>query len=598
MTTLALGKTALISSYLFLCIACGGSTKVSDKDDFFIPATKGTVTDNAFDPERLLQVSIQLPDADYQVLKEEGRTLDLALSDCANSDAPWAEFEYTDFTAKVNIDGQTLENVAIRKKGYLGSLSRFRPSLKLNFDTHEEGRTFKTLKRMTLNNNRQDPSFARQCLAYDLFNKAGIIAPRCNLAQVFVNGEDLGVYSHVESIKKPFLERTFLDKSGNLYEAQVADLGDHLKDNFELKTNKTLNDRSDLSDFSDALKKPDNELLAELSKFIDVDEFITFWAIETMIGHWDSATGNNNNFYLYHNPADDLFHFIPWGTDAAFTGINIFKPNSGPLYQNLSIASRLYAITESRNLYHSKLLDLTSRYWIEADLINSINTTATLTGAQSDAKSALIDFIQGTGSIASQEENVQAAITNNAADQKQYLLNDDPKDCITPATTMELRASFVSASPFDSGTFQFKDRSGTINVANMFYATQDSEKEVDSLIYKHNQTALPSTHEISLTGVTLISGTYPLDKIYVLQIMLEDPQYTSGEYSLHGISNNLMLFEVEINPDDEKNPFLYLLAVGQTGTIKLEETGDGSANSKIKGSISATMSIMPVSPWE
>lgn len=587
MTPLALGKTALISSYLFLCIACGGSTKVSDKDDFFIPATKGTVTDNAFDPERLLQVSIQLPEADFDILKEEGRTLDQALSECPSQD-----FEYSDFVAKVNIDGQTLENVAIRKKGYLGSLSRFRPSLKLNFDTHEEGRTFKTLKRMTLNNNRQDPSFVRQCLAYDLFSKAGIIAPRCNLAQVYVNGNDLGVYSHIESIKKPFLERTFKDKSGNLYEAQVADLGTHLKDKFELKTNKTLNDRSDLAAFSSVLDEGDDTFLDELKKYIDLDEFITYWAIESMIGHWDSATGNSNNFYMYHNPADGLFHFIPWGTDAAFTGENIFKPNSGPLYQNLSLASRLYAIEESRDLYHSELLDLLSRYWVEADLIASIDKISNLTQAQTGASNHLKEFIKGNSENSSQHTTLTTAINNQAADQIKYLLKDEVLDCTTPVTKMALTASFSSGSSADFGTFQFTDRDGAAHIANINYATV-GPKGVDSLVYLHNTSTLPSTHNLTAVGVTLLPSTISLDKVYSLQIMLEDPQYTPGKYALHGISNNVMLFEVLSKEGDAGHPVLDTIAVGHSGTITLENTGDGSATSKIKGSINATMTIVP-----
>jgi hypothetical protein len=587
MTTLALGKTTLISSYLFLCIACGGSTKVSDKDEFFIPATKGTVTDNAFDPERLLQVSIQLPTADYEVLKEEGRTLDQALSACPSQD-----FEYTDFVAKVNIDGQTLENVAIRKKGYLGSLSRFRPSLKLNFDTHEEGRTFKTLKRMTLNNNRQDPSFARQCLAYDLFSKAGIIAPRCNLAQVYVNGEDLGVYSHIESIKKPFLERTFINKSGNLYEAQVADLGTHLKDKFELKTNKTLNDRSDLAAFSSVLDETDDNFINELKKYVDLDEFITYWAVESMIGHWDSATGNANNFYMYKNPDDNLFHFIPWGTDAAFTGENIFKPKSGPLYQNFSLAARLYAIEESRDLYHSKLLDLLGSYWVEADLIASIDKVSSLTQAQAGASNHLKEFIKGNSEKSSQQTTLTTAIANQAADQIKYLLKDEALDCTTPVTQMTLTASFSSGSPADFGTFQFRDRDGAAHIANINYATV-GPKGVDSLVYLHNTSTLPSTHELTAVGVTLKPGTISLDKAYSLQIMLEDSQYTPGEYSLHGISNNVMLFEVLSEEGDVGHPILDTIAVGHSGNITLEKAGDGSVAGNIKGSISATMTIMP-----
>ncbi len=597
MSQLTLGKSALISSYLFLCVACGGSTEVSDKDDFFIPATKGSVTDSAFDPERLLQVSIQLPDADFQILKEEGRTLDLALSDCANSDASWAEFEYTDFTAKVNIDGQTLENVAIRKKGYLGSLSRFRPSLKLNFDTHEEGRTFKTLKRMTLNNNRQDPSFVRQCLAYDLFSQAGIIAPRCNLAQVYVNGEDLGVYSHIESIKKPFLERTFINKSGNLYEAQVADLGAHLKDKFELKTNKTLNDRSDLAAFSSVLDETDDNFIDELKKHIDLNEFITYWAVETMIGHWDSATGNANNFYMYKNPDDNLFHFIPWGTDSAFTGENIFKSKSGPLYKNFSLASRLYSIEASRDLYHSKLLELLNNYWVEADLIANIDKVSTLTQAQSSASNQLKAFIQGNSEQDSQYTTLSTAINNQATDQIEYLLKDDVSDCETPAAQMTLEASFSSGSNADSGTFQFKDRDGITRNANMSYATMGDDG-IDSLVHLHNTSTLPSTHDLTSVGITLIPGTLTLDKVYSLQIMLEDPQYKPGEYSLHGISNNIMLFEVTSRQGDIGHPIIDLIAVGHSGSITLEDTGDGTAISKIKGSVHATMSILPVRSWK
>lgn len=580
--TRSLSLTLVILSITALFTGCGGSTDVSDNDEFFIPTIRGNVTDNPFDTERLLQISIQMPEADYGVLKEEGRTLDVALTSCPK-DTTVGAFNYTDFTAKVNIDGETLENVSIRKKGYLGSLSRFRPSFKLNFETFEEGRTFKTLKRMTLNNNRQDPSFARQCLAYDLFNEAGIIAPRCNLAQVYMNGEDLGIYTHVESIKKPFLERTFIDKSGNLYEAQVADLGDYLKDKFELKTNKTENDRSDLAAFSEVLEATDEDFISELEQFVDLDEFITFWALETLIGHWDSASGNNNNYYMYKNPSDNLFHFIPWGTDAAFTGINIFKPNSGPLYKNQTLASRLYAIEQGRNLYHVKLLSLMTDYWSEIALIESIDATTALTGNSDDATTNLKAFIN------SQSNLITTAINNEASGQIEYLLDDEPLNCETPLPTMNLTASFTSGSSSDSGSFQFTDREGNVRVANMQLATFGPDG-VDSLVYLNNNASIPSTHDLTFVGVTLVGSDF---KPYALQMFLEDPQFTPGEYDLHGISNNLMLFEVLSKEGDEGHPVLDLIGAGRTGKIVLEQTGDGTANSPIKGSISATMAIMP-----
>src|SRR5690606_32903219 len=104
------------------------------------------------------------------------------------------------------IDGVTIDSVAIRKKGFIGSLDEQRPSLKVKFDEYIEQDPIAGLDRLTLNNNKQDESQVSQYLTYRLFNAAGVPAPRCNFARVTVNGEYLGIYSNVESIRRPFLE--------------------------------------------------------------------------------------------------------------------------------------------------------------------------------------------------------------------------------------------------------------------------------------------------------------------------------------------------------------------------------------------------------
>ena len=119
-------------------IGCGGDTQTKDDDAFFVPAIEGAVSEDVFDTQRRLQVYLKMPAADFAKLREEGRALDVAMDECPSTD-----FEYTDFKALANIDGEEFDNVAIRKKGYLGSLSTARPSIKLNFDTHQEGRTYK-----------------------------------------------------------------------------------------------------------------------------------------------------------------------------------------------------------------------------------------------------------------------------------------------------------------------------------------------------------------------------------------------------------------------------------------------------------------------
>ena len=576
---------------LLFCVACGsGSTTETDGGDFeapdgerefVVPEVIGEVSDDVFDRSRLIQVYMDMPDADFAQLRSEGRTLNTALSECPSTD-----FEFTDFKATVNIDGTQMDNVAIRKKGYLGSISSSRPSIKLNFDTHVDGRTYKTMKRMTLNNDRQDPSHTHQCMAYDLYRAAGLVAPRCNLAHVVINGEDLGVYSQVESIKKPFLERNYDDKGGNLYEAQVADFGTHLNDKFELKTNKAENDRSDLTELSNILAMDDENMLANLPSKLALDEFITYWAVETLIGHWDSATGNTNNFYIYHDPTDDLFHFIPWGTDAAFTGVNVFKPNGGPLYKNLSIASRLYAIAETRQQYFDEINKLLTNHWNEADLLAKVDEIRTISGAPEEADDAMKVFIAGHEGLGyrSQRSRLESAMNGLEPEQTEYLLEDVAPDCDEPAPTTAITANFFSTENGEGGSFTFTTAQGETIVANMSLVTFAGD---DSLLYELDESTLPSVVNLRLVG----AGAPPLYQPYALQLFIESPSYKPGDHALHGIVTNMMLFKVF---KDLSIPIIYMGA-GSTGTISLELAGEGSAASPIRGSINATIGILDIS---
>jgi spore coat protein CotH len=130
------------------------------------------------------------------------------------------------------------------------------------------------MKRMTLNNNRQDPSNTHQCMAYGLFQAAGSIAPRCNFAHVVVNGEYLGIYTHVESVKKPMLRRHFESDEGNLYEGQVSDFTEFRVGRMELKTNEEENDRADLAVLVEVLQSADADLISGLRPVVDLNHLV------------------------------------------------------------------------------------------------------------------------------------------------------------------------------------------------------------------------------------------------------------------------------------------------------------------------------------
>ena len=137
--------------------------------------------------------------------------------------------------ADITIDGKVIPSVGIRTKGFIGSLNPERPSLKVKFDEYLDQSPIEGLDRLTLNNNVQDESLASQYLTYKLFNKVGVPAPRINHAKVTVNGEYLGIYAHVESVRGPFIKRNFGDYSGEFYEGTIADFYPQAVENIEAK---------------------------------------------------------------------------------------------------------------------------------------------------------------------------------------------------------------------------------------------------------------------------------------------------------------------------------------------------------------------------
>jgi len=311
--------------------------------------------------ERRVEIEVELDPAAWGALRLEGRSLIDAILE------PNIEHNYTYFSADVIIDGQRHEDVAVRKKGYLASLSSERPSLKIHLGRDGRNLSHVGLDELTLSNDRLDPSHTNQCLAYRVFAAAGVPASRCGLAHVVVNGEDLGTYSNVEQIGKPLLARYFSDKDGNLYEGQLLDFDTDRLDLFQLETNETRNDRSDLARLKAALGSDDAEFVERLGAVLDLEAFRSFWALETLLRHWDGYAGNRNNFYVYHDPTSDRFVFLPWDTDRTFRGVNPFDAvnTSIAVYARGVIANRLYALPDQRQAFRERLGELAESAWVE-----------------------------------------------------------------------------------------------------------------------------------------------------------------------------------------------------------------------------------------
>ena len=172
---------------------------------------EGDPSNAYFALDRVLDISIEIAPEDWDTLRHQTRTFEDLMAEIEEFglSQPFADI-YTWFLGTVTVDGETHSEVGVRKKGFLGSQSDTKPSLKLRYDKYVDDQALGgIMERMTLNNSIQDTSMVNTCLAYQVFAAAGSPSPRCNFATVSVNGKDLGLYVHVEEIKKPFLERRF-----------------------------------------------------------------------------------------------------------------------------------------------------------------------------------------------------------------------------------------------------------------------------------------------------------------------------------------------------------------------------------------------------
>ena len=106
------------------------------------------------------------------------------------------------------------------------------------------------------------------------------------------------MYTNVESVRKPFLKRVFNEDKGDLYEGMINDFREGFHKTFEVKDGAGKKMKS-IRRVVEALDVEGDEKIDALGRAIDLDQFINFWVLEIISGHWDGYNGNLNNFFVY-----------------------------------------------------------------------------------------------------------------------------------------------------------------------------------------------------------------------------------------------------------------------------------------------------------
>ena len=135
-------------------------------------SAKELTLNDIFPTDRVIDVQITVPQKDWDMIRYQSRDFRTALS--ASRQFQPMESPYTYVEASVTIDGVVFPQVGLRKKGFIGSLSHTRPSLKIKLNHIDKEGEIEGLTNLTLNNNKQDTSLMSQFMGYALFNAIGI----------------------------------------------------------------------------------------------------------------------------------------------------------------------------------------------------------------------------------------------------------------------------------------------------------------------------------------------------------------------------------------------------------------------------------------
>jgi hypothetical protein len=259
-----------------------------------------------------------------------GQTLAFAIAvapeDEAALDVKWGE----GVPGTLTFEGVTLE-VTVTLKGS-GSFTHLdgKPPFKVDVNERVAGQRLRGLKAITLNNGLHDPTFAHEALSYALFAAAGLPAPRVGWASVTYNGADYGLYVHVETTDDLALARWFAEPGGMLLEGtQGGDLGQ-----WELlELEEGALDEVFLADLASVLADPAApDAMERLEARVDVDQFVTFAALEALILHWDGYQ-RPKNYRVYLDPADGRLKWLPHGVDWTWSFSNGIGYGAGEVFR-------------------------------------------------------------------------------------------------------------------------------------------------------------------------------------------------------------------------------------------------------------------------
>jgi len=222
--------------------------------------------------------------------------------------------------SEVLINGVAYDSIGVKYKGnstYNANQAKNGLHIELNTYKDHDHQGYTDIK---LSNGYKDPSFVREVLSYAIIRQY-MDAPLSNYANVYINGNLIGLYSNSESISKKFVNSRFGSKDNTFYKCNPIDgagpqstalpdlayMGQDSTDYYAAYELKSNSGWQDLVDFCDTLSNHTDAI----EEVLDVDRALWMLALDNVLVNLDSYIGRfTQNYYLYQNDYGQMMPVI------------------------------------------------------------------------------------------------------------------------------------------------------------------------------------------------------------------------------------------------------------------------------------------------
>jgi hypothetical protein len=411
----------------------------------------------------------------------------------------------TDLLANMTVDGVAYDSIGVRFKGqtsYQMAGNSQKKSFNLTMDHVRPDQDLMGYQTLNLNNSFQDASFLREVFYLHQIRRHIPVA-KANYVNLYLNGQNWGLYPNVQQLNKTFLKEWFFSNDGINWRADAPSgsgggtgggpgggpgwgdgtagfnyLGTDTslyKQYYTLKSSDLENPWDYLVEATYALNNtPAAQLPEVLPAFLDIDR--TLWHLASEIAFTDDDSyvyKGKMDYYLYYEPETGRITPIEFdGNSAMETNlVTSWSPFYNANKVNYPLLNKILAVPQWRQRYLAHLRTIIAEE-LDVNTCNAMldNYKAQISAlVQADPKKAYT-FAQFTSEV--------TVLKNFVSNRRNYLLSNAEVAQVAPTiqnVTLINSAGYEWAKPVGNETPTVKATvvsTNGVSAVNAYYSTE------------------------------------------------------------------------------------------------------------------------------